>query len=260
MIRRPARLAPLALLLLLPACAWSNRANRPVWNAFEQRLVPEGDAAFYAALPLTVPGGLLAIVTDTLVVHPAQVADDAWDDAADLWDEVPWAAEYYTQLALLPFRAVGTPLVFAGSFLGRSCFDVPSREATQASRLEDERRSLDESRGLLQRVAAGERLDAGDLARLRSLDWHAGLQPAFDAALARGPAPSRLALLRWVHERGLPPAAADPALGLRDPDPVVRHAVLGALRRPAGVPAELRDALRADTSESVRLLARELWP
>ena len=40
------------LLLSLSAggCAWANRDNRPVWNAFEQHLVPEDDTLFYVAL------------------------------------------------------------------------------------------------------------------------------------------------------------------------------------------------------------------
>ena len=60
------------LLTWLGACAWSNPANRPVWSAFENHLVPEHDAAFYATLPLTVPAGFVAIAADSLLVHPVQ--------------------------------------------------------------------------------------------------------------------------------------------------------------------------------------------
>ena len=62
---------------MLPACAWARRENRPVWNAFEEHLVPQSQGAFLATLPLTVPVGLLSIAADTLVAHPLQVVDDA---------------------------------------------------------------------------------------------------------------------------------------------------------------------------------------
>ena len=75
----------LPLVLALSACAWTRRENRPVWTAFETNLVPESPAGFAVALPVTVPLGLLAILTDTLVAHPIQVVDEAWDDSADLW-------------------------------------------------------------------------------------------------------------------------------------------------------------------------------
>ena len=56
-------------LALLTSCAWTNRANRPVWNVFESNLVPESSTAFVCTLPLTVPAGLLAIVGDTFVAE-----------------------------------------------------------------------------------------------------------------------------------------------------------------------------------------------
>ncbi|MGH7336899.1 MAG: hypothetical protein ACREI7_04920, partial [Myxococcota bacterium] len=130
--------APFALALLACGCAWTNRANRPVWNSFEEHVVPEGDAAFYATLPLTIPTGFAAIATDTFVVHPVQVMDDAWGDAADLWDDLDWATEYYTELAILPFRAGATPVVLVGSFLGRSAFDIPPHDSTRAARATQE--------------------------------------------------------------------------------------------------------------------------
>jgi hypothetical protein len=267
-VRRLAAVA--ALALLLGGCAWSNRANRPVWNAFEEHLVPHGDAAFYAALPLTVPGGLLAIVTDTFIVHPAQVADDAWDDAAELWDDLPWAGEYYTQLALLPFRALGTPVVLVLSFLGRSCFDLPSRE-DQAQAQDDELRAReahererrdaeDQVLRLLRRMAAGGQLDRLDVVLVRSTPWSDGLRIAFDAALERGFVLDRLELLLWAHDEDLPPVQDDPALGLRDPDPVLRYLVLEAHEHRERVPADVRAALREDPDAAVRALARALWP
>ena len=111
---------------MLSACAWSNPDNRPVWNAFEEHVVPEDDTWFAVSLPLTAPVGLLAVLADTLIVHPVRVVDDAADDALELWrDPGPdWQEHYYTELAGLPFRGVATPLWFFGSFFTRSMFDV----------------------------------------------------------------------------------------------------------------------------------------
>lgn len=244
-------------LLLLSGCAWSNRANRPVWNAFEAHLVPEGDGAFYATLPLTVPAGLVAILADTFIVHPAQVVDDAADDVVDLWDDVPWADEYYSQLGLLPFRAVATPLVFLGSFLWRSCIDIEGLLAPAADDVEDR-----ESRLLaaLDEIAGGGALSDELVLIVTPPPWSAGLQAAFDRALAGGRAPERLDLVRFARRHALPPVLADPALGLRDPDPVVRHAVLENLKQPRLVPADVIAQLRDDPSEMVRIRARALWP
>ncbi len=118
----------LALLVATTGCAWTNRDNRPVWNAMEEHLVPEGDVAFVAALPLTIPGGIVAFVLDTFIVHPAMVVDDAAADAGDLWEDIEWAEHYYTELASVPFRAAFTPLVFVVTFLGRSAFDIPPHD------------------------------------------------------------------------------------------------------------------------------------
>jgi len=250
------------LALLLGGCAWSNRANRPVWNAFEAHLVPDSSGAFYATLPLTVPAGLLSILLDTFIVHPAQVADDAWDDAAELWDDIPWAEHYYTQLATLPFRAAATPLVFVGMFLGRSAFDLPSHgaqaeAAATRERLEEERTST--LLAVLQAAAGGNELAAfDDLVPPRT--WTPELQAAFDAALHAGDAAMRLRLITYARDRHLPPWSTDPTLGLRDPDAVVRYELLSTLPVGVDVPADLIDALRDDPDSVVRWEARHRWP
>jgi len=136
MSRRPARrLAGAALaatLLCAGGCAWADRDNRPVWNAMEEHLVPEDDALYYATLPLTFPGGILAFLFDTFVVHPAMVVDDAFEDTADLWRHTEWTDHYYTEMASVPFRAALTPIAFVISFLGRSAFDLPSRAEAES--------------------------------------------------------------------------------------------------------------------------------
>lgn len=67
---------------------------------------------FALTLPLTVPGGLLAILTDTFAAHPIQAIDDAWHDAAWLWrDGRPdYAQRYYSEVAFTPVRVAITPV------------------------------------------------------------------------------------------------------------------------------------------------------
>ncbi|HTE06720.1 MAG TPA: hypothetical protein VK824_11025 [Planctomycetota bacterium] len=257
MRRRALPFALIVLGLLTSGCAWSNRANRPVWNAFEAHLVPEEDTAFYASLPLTVPAGLLSILADTFVVHPAQVADDAWEDAGRPWRKLDWQHEYHTELALIPFRMLGSPLIFLGSFLGRSLFDMrPSADAPSPEAVEEE------ARALLERMAAR---DDGDevLAALQRLDWPAwspALEVAWEHALTRGAAATRQSLLALARWKQLPPWRADPWRGLRDPSAVVRHDALVSLDASVRPPPELVEALRNDPEEAVRDQARRLWP
>jgi hypothetical protein len=73
-------------------------------------------------------------------------------------------------------------------------------------------------------------------------------------------AAGRLELYRAAEAQRWPPWEADPAMGLRDPDPVVRYLVLRQWSTKAPVPEELRGELRNDPSEMVRLLARERFP
>ncbi|MBU0755591.1 MAG: hypothetical protein KJ645_10665, partial [Planctomycetes bacterium] len=75
---------------------------------------------------------------DVVVVHPASVVGDAWEDTADLlWDDLDWHRQYVTECAALPWRSVMTPVVFAGDFLGRSLFNIPDQ--AEAARKEEEK-------------------------------------------------------------------------------------------------------------------------
>lgn len=252
MIRRSALLVCLSSL---SACAWTARENRPVWNAFESTCVPESDGAFYAALPLTAPLGLCAILVDTFVAHPLQVVDDAFDDSVDLWRDLDFEHAYYTENALVPLRVVATPIWFAGSFLGRSCFYWPSQE--QAAERAD-RRERDRKRRLLaalRAVAAGR--DARALPALTDpVDDE--VRAAVAAALAAGNAEGRLAI--YVAAGQSSAGLVDWSAALADPSAVVRYRVLDLLPQKQPVSAALQARLREDPDEAVRLRARERFP
>lgn len=259
----------LALAILASGCAWSNPENRPVWNAFEEHLVPEDDVLFAVTLPLTLPGGFGAILIDSLFVHPVQVVDDAAGDARDVWNNMEWSEQYYTELATLPLRAVGTPLVFVGSFLGRSIFDAePHKDAASSSDVAHQQEVRRVARRLdvqkwLESVAAGR----SEHLRPQCEDcgsWSDELQFSFEATRRAADADGRLELYRAAERNRWPPWEADPGMGLRDPDPVVRYMVLqnrsAALSKRDPIPEDLQRELREDPSEMVRLLARKLFP
>jgi len=246
----------LALGLCLGGCAWANRDNRPVWNAFEQHLVPDSDGAFYATLPLTVPGGLIAILLDTFIVHPATVADDAWHDAGDTWDDMDWRESYYTEMVRLPLRVVFTPIAYVGSFLGRSLFDIePRRTDAETAKIAD--RHARELITWFDELASG---GNDGYFRASPSDWSDALQAAFLRARSGAGPKGRYELYRYAQRRKLPPWEADTGMGLRDRDPVVRYLVLDNWSRRDPVSESVRRALLADPNEAVRELAAETWP
>ena len=249
------------LAVMLAGCAWTRRENRPVWNAFESHLVPADTGWFVAALPLTVPGGLAAIVADTLVAHPIQVVDDAWDDAASLWrDGRPdFAEHYWSEMAFLPVRVALTPTCFVFSFLGRSMFDFgPESEAPPESR---PARPIDDGRepmlAWLSDVAAGgSTAYAGRTPDTLDPDLRNALARALRDGHALGRREVYRVLLRWR----LPAAVADLTAGLRDPDPVVRFSLIEWWPHDRAVSPELVQELYGDAVDAVRRAARARWP
>ncbi len=250
-------------LLLCAGCAWSNDVNRPVWNAFEANLVPKSDGARAATLPLTVPLGLVAILTDTLIAHPIQVIDDAFCDAGNVWDDLDWRASYYTECGFLPLRAAATPLAFAGAWLGRSLFDLPrhGEKRTRSGEDDDADATPTATRAecLAYLQALAERREPPEAELPMAPTWDAELQAAFARAQQGATARGRFDLYRTARRQRWQPSVADPWLALRDADPVVRYRALVTLAKPDQVPEELRAALRSDASETVREVAGARW-
>lgn len=260
------------LVCVLGSCAWSNPDNRPVWRAFEERVVPVEDGWFYSSLPVTVPLGFGAILCDVLVAHPAAVIDDAWYDAKELWDpdKLDFEGEYYTQLAAVPVRAGFTPVAFVGSWLGRAVFDIaPNMDA-----MSDEELAEREERGALGREERERRAQLRQIQRFErwlargaergskapSLEvWDPRLEAPLRAALA-GDAEERRSLHVGMLRAGMARVGPyDATAALRDPDPVVRYAALQHWPQDGEVSEALEQALRDDPVESVRLRARAVF-
>jgi hypothetical protein len=128
------------LALFFCGCAFLNRDNTPAFNFVEKKLWPEKTVWKIASSPVVVPLGLVAVITDAVVIHPASVVDDAAGDTGDvLWDNFHWDKKFVTACASIPCRGIATPPFFTGNFLGRSLFDIPSR----ASIMREERESAE---------------------------------------------------------------------------------------------------------------------
>ena len=260
----------LLALSLSGACAWSDPGNRPIWNAFEGRVVPAEGPWFYATLPVTVPVGFAAILGDTLVAHPLQVVDDAARDAGDLWSagEMDFESEYYTQLGSLPLRAALTPAVFGGSWFFRSAFDIPPHEAELS---EEERRAKEELErredaareraDRARRLASFQQwLEAGAGRELKApalREWDARLDEALRRALEGDAADRRALHVGMLRAELTTIGPYDALVALGDPDPVVRFAALERWPAVALIPPPLKAALREDPVESVRILAQQ---
>ena len=252
-------------LCLLPSCAWSNVANRPVWNAFERNVVPDSGGLFVAALPVTIPLGLASIVVDAVIAHPLQVVDDAYGDAARIWDPADLAFDtaYYTEMAFLPIRTVGTPIAFAGSFLARCVFDIraPRQQMTKEERVADaERRKEQRDQGLRTAFIGWLRAPGSSGGAVHVEEWHASFDEPMRAALAANAA--RRVILHTGMLRGgkTKIGGYDAEVGLRDPDPVVRYVCLKHWpHRAEKPPVDLLQSLRADASESVRMAAEQVF-
>ena len=234
--------------------AWERKENRPVWNAFEAHMVPDGDAAFWAAMPLLAPLGLAAVALDVAVAHPLQTLDDCFADTKSaLWSGLDWQDAYVTECGLLPLRAAASPAFYALAFCSRSLFDVTSK--AQDEQDEQERAAAREQglRRWLAAVAKGETLDELQLplAAAPGLELRQELQAALGGC---GPM-ARIAILQRAAADPLLRQGLDWDLALQDESAVVRALALQALPPDFALPAAALQRLQQDPDAAVRAMA-----
>lgn len=132
MRNHPTCLLLIALSLSSTGCAFFNRQNTPLLNAVERTMVPSSTSMRVVASPVVVPVGIAAGVLDVFVVHPIVVLPAVARDTKGVWTHR--ANGYVTDMGTVIPRAAVTPVVFAGSWAGRSFFNV-GRGATRAPSL-----------------------------------------------------------------------------------------------------------------------------
>lgn len=269
----------LAVLAALPGCAFQNPDNRKLWNAFEANLVPVSDTPFYCALPLTIPGGLLAIVIDVVVVHPFSIIDDAWGEAIQPWDAVDWDEEYWFEAGVAPLRGAWTAVQFGGGLVNRALFDVPAFQKSAPSEAESKRPMK------FGEATAADDGDLGEAADVRgtinnwlqslisgapsfkqpstqktkvAAAWDDELQALSERVLAEAPVRARITYYSWAS-RCLPPGYESTWLGLTDDDARVRATMLVLLAQKMALPDHVRQALLDDDDPIVAELAWQLF-
>ncbi len=155
------RLASLILTLALAApltgCMLTRPDSGPAFRYVQDNMIPENRTAQYALLPVFIPVGAAAALTDAAIIHPVSIIADTADDTGDaLWKRMDWDGQYMTEAAVLPWRAVLTPVFFAGMWTGRVLFEIPN----EAERLRAANSPEEEERAKLEAdiMAKAERL------------------------------------------------------------------------------------------------------
>lgn len=112
------------------ACTAVRKEARRTMDSLDANFTPASATARACLLPVAIPIGFVALLTDTLLVNPAHAIDDAWLDTVDtLWtprDESPLRRALF-----LPFAALATPVVFGGDWLGRSVLPIAPRSGEE---------------------------------------------------------------------------------------------------------------------------------
>jgi hypothetical protein len=236
--------------------AWERKENRPVWNAFEAHMVPDGDAAFWAAMPLLAPLGLAAVALDVAVAHPLQTLDDCFADTKSaLWSGLDWQDAYVTECGLVPLRAAASPAFFALAFCTRSLFDVTSKEQDEQDQRDLAAAREQRLRRWLAATASGGSID--ELPLPLCAEPGPELLRELQAALAQGGPLARIAILQraagdpWLRQ------GADWDLALRDESAAVRALALQALPLDFALPPSTQLRLQEDPDAAVRALAKQ---
>ena len=128
---RARRVGPVVAVLLaacLAGCAVMERENCRTLNALDESWTPSSTAGRWAAAPAAFPVALVGLVVDALIVNPAVVVDDAWEDTVD-WLWTPKGESRFRRAVMLPLAALATPFVYVGDWIGRGLFAGPRAEA-----------------------------------------------------------------------------------------------------------------------------------
>jgi hypothetical protein len=175
------RLKLTALILAglpLTGCMLTRPDSGPTFRFVEERLVPESPVAQYALLPIFIPVGAAAALTDAAIVHPVSIlGDTAKNTRRVLWRNLRWDDAYMTECAALPWRALATPLYFTGEWTSRVLFEIPDTAEAERRRTAPEAVKLRETEARVM-AEAREFLDAGNpdealklLIANQTVDW-----------------------------------------------------------------------------------------
>jgi len=114
----------------LAGCTCLRSDSRRTLDLLDRNLTPASPTWRAVLLPVAIPVGFGGLLADGVVVNPVYALDDAWGDTVELlWT---WREESALRRVLFtPLAALGTPVVFACDWLGRSCLPLPPRQEAE---------------------------------------------------------------------------------------------------------------------------------
>lgn len=115
----------LVLCMASSGCALTQRDHISTTNWMDRTIVPDNRVAQVALTPVLVPLCVATLAVDNLVICPVVHLPSAWDDCGDFFTAE--TGDYYADMGFLPVKTALTPIVFAGSWFGRSVFAVEPR-------------------------------------------------------------------------------------------------------------------------------------
>ena len=110
------------LVYVLGSCASTNMHHLAVTNYADRTIVPDNRVAQWALTPVLIPTTILTLAVDNFIVAPVVHLPSAGSDAYDFITEP--IDGYYSRMGLSPFQVLLTPVVFVGSWVGRSFFAI----------------------------------------------------------------------------------------------------------------------------------------
>jgi len=120
-------LAIFALLLIIgTGCAVSSLDHMCITNLIDRKIVPDNKTVQWIMTPVLVPACAVTLTIDNFIVAPIVQIPSVYGDIREYWKAD--VKGYYAGMGILPIRVALTPVVFLGSWFGRTVFGIEPRE------------------------------------------------------------------------------------------------------------------------------------
>ncbi len=118
--------ATVLVCLVVCGCAVTRMDHMATTNWVDRHIVPDSRALQWALLPVWIPVCTVTLAVDNFIIAPAVSLPSAYLDTLDSWKTR--AGDYYTEMGILPFRIILTPVIFFIDWFGRSLFAREPRD------------------------------------------------------------------------------------------------------------------------------------
>ncbi len=112
--------------LVFCGCAVSSLNHMATTNWVDRHIVPDNKVVQWVMTPVWIPICCVTLAVDNFIIAPVVSLPSAYLDTIDFWKKE--AGGYYTEMGILPFRILLTPIIFFGDWLGRTLYAVEPRE------------------------------------------------------------------------------------------------------------------------------------